>query len=237
MNWIYRIYNKETGKSYIGKTTKGIERINDHFYRYKYEKQSNNNKTLYFAMKKHGIEAFDYEVIYTTENPEELDSKEIEYIELYNSDINKGNGYNMTAGGKGGDTWKCLTPEERAIRITNQSNAQRGKMSKENRTKMSETLKKTRNDPEKSKKNAEVSSARMKLFNKSLQRKVKEVECVETGEKFLSTRIAAEHFHKTTGAMTAAILKQGKCAGFHFKYTGRVQCLAEANKNSTNSIQ
>lgn len=57
-----------------------------------------NQKPLYRAMRKYGVECFRIEVIDTAATAEELGEKERHYISLYNT-ISP-NGYNLTAGGE-----------------------------------------------------------------------------------------------------------------------------------------
>ena len=104
---IYKITNKINGKSYIGQTTQGFDK------RYGYNlKRSTNNKHLKSAINKYGIDNFDickvFDVAY---NQEELDKKEIFWIEYYDC-IN--NGYNKKTGGNGG----CHYGEEARKRMS-----------------------------------------------------------------------------------------------------------------------
>ena len=89
--YIYRIYNKLDNKSYIGKTKRHYSiRINEHF-------RKENNRHLNNAFEKYGKENFDYEILEECKTEEELNSKEIFYIEKY-----KENCYNFRSGGEGG---------------------------------------------------------------------------------------------------------------------------------------
>ncbi len=103
MAYIYKITNLINGKVYIGKTTRNIE---SRFYEHKYTAENigshNSAYPLYQAMRKYGIENFDFEIL---EECDDLiiDDKEKEYIKLYNSYIGfkNCNGYNATLGGDG----------------------------------------------------------------------------------------------------------------------------------------
>lgn len=92
---IYRVKNKITKKVYIGQTVNTIEkRKNDHI------KASETKKGKFHkALKSYGTENFDWEIIDTAKSKEELNKKEIKYIQEYNSIKN---GYNMVEGGTGG---------------------------------------------------------------------------------------------------------------------------------------
>ena len=109
---IYKITNTINNKSYIGQTRNkrgfrgryyhsgnGIERV----YKYhKIQKQNGEyyNEHLLNAMEKYGLDAFDVcEVYDTATSQEELNEKEIYYIDFFDS---YNNGYNMTLGGESG---------------------------------------------------------------------------------------------------------------------------------------
>ena len=87
---IYKWTNKINGKSYIGQTIDEEGRKKDHI-RGKYK--------CYFhdAIKKYGIENFDYEVIERIEESL-LSEREIYWINYYDT---FNNGYNLTLGGEG----------------------------------------------------------------------------------------------------------------------------------------
>lgn len=90
---IYKIQNKVNGKIYIGQTVGTLEhRISQH--------KSNSKKTsvINMAIRKYGWDNFTAEIIDNAENIEELNLKEIYWIEHYKS-ISP-NGYNLEIGGK-----------------------------------------------------------------------------------------------------------------------------------------
>lgn len=87
---IYKWTHKLTGKCYIGQSIQDpnqrrLEHINDSKY---------TTKTYHFhnALRKYGIEAFDWEVIDTAKSLDELNQLEEKYVYEYDS-IN--NGYNI----------------------------------------------------------------------------------------------------------------------------------------------
>ena len=91
MGYIYKITNDINNKVYIGQTSRSIElRFKEHRESYKQGKTP-----LYLAMKKYGIEHFHVEEV---EETEDLNKREIFWIEYYNS---YKNGYNATKGGEG----------------------------------------------------------------------------------------------------------------------------------------
>ena len=96
MAYIYKITNCINGKNYIGKTlsTPG-ERWKEHLRDSK--KEDCSNRPLYKAFQKYGIENFQLSVIEEC-SPEEVNEKEIKWIEIFGSFKY---GYNATLGGDG----------------------------------------------------------------------------------------------------------------------------------------
>lgn len=91
---IYKIVNKLNGKIYIGQTIQPLlKRWNEHCVK------SNGCRFLKNAIQLYGKENFTIEQIDTAETMEELNQKEIYWIDLYNS-TNKLIGYNLDKGGK-----------------------------------------------------------------------------------------------------------------------------------------
>lgn len=91
---IYKITNILNNNSYIGLSTHIEDRWN--YHKSLYNQNREQNKTLYQAFKKYGIENFTFEIIEEC-SPEELSEKEKYYINLYDT---YHNGYNMTTGGE-----------------------------------------------------------------------------------------------------------------------------------------
>lgn len=96
---IYLIKNEINGKCYVGQADNIERRWKEHKRHYKLEKHK--NQLLYKAFNKYGLENFSFNVVEEC-LVEELDDKEIFYIEKFNTYAFKGNsnGYNMTLGGK-----------------------------------------------------------------------------------------------------------------------------------------
>lgn len=87
---IYLITNKINGRYYVGQSVDITRRWRQHK-----EVAYHEHAPLYKAIQKYGIENFDFCVLEEC-SKEELDSKEIQYIEQYNSYFC---GYNQTRGG------------------------------------------------------------------------------------------------------------------------------------------
>lgn len=93
---IYKSTNKITRKIYIGQTTHTLDkRIKSHLKESKME----SNRPFMLSINKHGIDNFEFEIIDSTNNLDELNNKEIYWIDFYNSV--SPNGYNVTGGGQG----------------------------------------------------------------------------------------------------------------------------------------
>ena len=94
---IYIATNTINDKSYIGKSVNFKKRKRDHLRsaKYKYD-----NFVFHKAIRKHGEENFEWNILYTGEELI-LNDKETEYIKIHNSNYISGCGYNMTFGGDG----------------------------------------------------------------------------------------------------------------------------------------
>ena len=127
MGYIYKITNKINGKVYIGQTKKTIEeRFQEHLKKAKIH----TNRYLYDAMNKYGYENFIVSQIEKCPD-NNLDEKEIFWIAFYQSN-NKLYGYNMTAGGGGGNTWiNNPYKKETSKRLSQANKGKKHKMSNE----------------------------------------------------------------------------------------------------------
>lgn len=97
---IYKVSNNANGKSYIGKTEKTIElRRALHLASAK----QNSKFAFHRALNKYGYENFEWTLLDTADNLEDLNQKEKYYISLF--ETFGPNGYNMTAGGEGQSGW------------------------------------------------------------------------------------------------------------------------------------
>lgn len=102
---VYRLVNKKTGLSYIGRTFDLRKRIWQHKASANKVGTKNEGQPIVKAIRELGFEAFDIEILYESkefEDKKELDNllneMEIYFIKKYDS-IN--NGYNRTKGGAG----------------------------------------------------------------------------------------------------------------------------------------
>lgn len=94
MAYIYKIVNDINDKVYVGKTEFSLDkRFHEHCR--DADKRDKEQRPLYAAMKKYGIEHFRIEMIEETDNPVEREIYWIEKFEGYTK------GYNATIGGDG----------------------------------------------------------------------------------------------------------------------------------------
>lgn len=100
---IYKIENLLNKHCYIGQSIDILRRWRQHRSDYKVY-----NTSLYAAFKKYGLENFSFEVIEECK-PEELNDKEIYWIQYYDS---YKNGYNQTTGGSQYSAWIKIDDEQ-----------------------------------------------------------------------------------------------------------------------------
>lgn len=84
---IYKITNKNNGKVYIGQSNNVERRLSEH--------KQKRTQTIDNIINVLGVENFDFEIAEEC-NQDDLDKKEKEYIEKYDS---VSNGYNIQKGG------------------------------------------------------------------------------------------------------------------------------------------
>jgi len=98
---IYKVTNRINGKIYIGKTYDFQKRKREHLY------DIDDNTPFHKALKKYGLDSFEWEIIDSAVSDEELVKKEIYWIQTFNTNIHSknSNGYNVTLGGEGGVSW------------------------------------------------------------------------------------------------------------------------------------
>ncbi len=91
---IYKITNNVNKKIYIGQTIQSLAKRKAVHK----NKSKNGNYYIQRAIRKYGWDNFSWETIHEGSNKKELNTKEIEYINIYESN-NPSKGYNMTKGG------------------------------------------------------------------------------------------------------------------------------------------
>lgn len=102
--FVYLATNKINGKQYVGQTTKTVAvRWSQHLSSAK----AHLDECLFHkAIRKYGEDSFEIETIHKSECLEDLNLKEIEWINKLNTHYLTGIGYNMSSGGKSRSGWK-----------------------------------------------------------------------------------------------------------------------------------
>ena len=205
---IYKSTNKITEKIYIGQTTHTLDkRIKNHIKESKIE----SNRPFMTSIKNYGIGNFVFEIIDSADNLNELNDKEIYWIDFYNSV--SPNGYNVTGGGQGK---KMISTNELSKRISkglqNSEKWQKTKNSEEYKKKFLCRNKGKKFTPEHKKKIWEKNKERILKFNKSTS---KEWIVVDKENNIIRMTGKEEYFEKLgmdTGDVSrmSKILSQGK---------------------------
>lgn len=93
---IYKITNKINGKVYIGQSINIEQRWREHKSRYLSIDEKEYNKPLYNAIRKYGLQNFEFFIIEEC-SQEQLNEKEIYWIDSYEA-LDKNKGYNISRG-------------------------------------------------------------------------------------------------------------------------------------------
>lgn len=96
MGCVYKATNRVNGRSYIGKT---IGTLRNRQYQHKCDAKNRPETYFHNAICRHGLEAFDWSVLYESDDPSKLSEIEMVFIALLNT--KKPNGYNLSDGGEG----------------------------------------------------------------------------------------------------------------------------------------
>lgn len=100
--YIYLITNLINNKKYVGQTINDFSiRFRQHKNTHKYYSCQKTLSPVDRAIGKYGDENFKYEIIYVTDSLEDLNEKEIYYIDYYKTHVSCG-GYNIKYGGDNG---------------------------------------------------------------------------------------------------------------------------------------
>lgn len=131
---IYKITNTVTGKCYVGFSKDAKYRFERHISL----AERGVNRRLYDSMRKHGISNFALEIIATCDTKDEAAQLEKFWISELNSIMP--HGYNMTAGGEGGNTLQGWTEAEKVELYSRQAKTRTGfTHSEETRRKISDS--------------------------------------------------------------------------------------------------
>ena len=137
MYTIYKVKNKINGKAYIGFDSNWPSRKSVHIC----EAITRQNKKypLYRAIRKYGIENFEWKVLYQSNDRDHtLNVIENKMILEHNTHFKDGHGYNMTYGGEGTLGWIPSEETKRKIGLANS----RSTLTEDGRKRKSEFTKK-----------------------------------------------------------------------------------------------
>jgi len=204
---IYKITNVINNKIYIGQTIGSLNnRWNDHC------SAGKNKSAVRNAIKKYGKESFKIEIIYTASSREELNIKEIYYIQQFNSVFP--NGYNLQLGGG------SRNPSDETRR--RMSLASKGRIpsnldklhTEETRLKAAETRKSNKY------KHSEETKRKISNFNRRPRPEFyKPVLCIELSKEFDSISHASKELNLHISGISRACRGVGiRCGGYTFKY-------------------
>lgn len=105
---VYTITNKVNGKKYVGQTSKTLaRRWNNH----KAAARRGASTAIANALRKHGEECFQTEIVFESDNIQEIYRQEQESIKLLNT--RAPNGYNLSDGGESGAFGMKFSQESR----------------------------------------------------------------------------------------------------------------------------
>ncbi len=96
MHYLYRIFHEEKNKNYIGQTKDDKRRWKQH--QYYANKLVKSSQYIHRAMKKYGIDKFEFEIIACCKTQKDANETEKILINQYDS-RNKEKGYNIEMGG------------------------------------------------------------------------------------------------------------------------------------------
>ena len=113
-NCIYCYTNKVNGKKYVGQAVDFLIRHKQHIYSAYNEKHIAYNYYFHRAIRRHGIENFEIEIlIENLQNQEKLNYWECYYIVEFDTLANN-KGYNLASGGSNGNNFAGKSDEELA---------------------------------------------------------------------------------------------------------------------------
>lgn len=214
---IYKITNRVNGKIYIGQTVQELEvRVRKHFSRAKTEIKY--QYPLVNDIRKYGENNFDYEIIEIINKLEQLNEREVYWINHYKSIWP--NGYNVTEGGAGTKGY---------------NHRQEDKL---NMSKLKVNKYEGENNPFYGKKHSEAQIEKWKKerkgrkltdewkINISKTRKRKQIINLDTGEVFESIRHVCRYYGKNPDSGTASSIsnvcnkkpKYKTVLGYRFEY-------------------
>lgn len=183
---LYQAVNKINGNRYVGITAKGLcERRREHWHGAK----RGDGYRFAQALRKHGINSFDFRILVVCSSYEYAQSTEIKAISVFKPE------YNITSGG-GGTLGTKRSSEARAkMRAARLANPNRYWLGKKRSPETIAKIKATKLLAPKRPMNEKERVARVANFAKiDREKKKRAVLCVEDGLQFDSITSAAAHY-------------------------------------------
>ena len=214
---VYKITNTLNGKVYIGQTVRKLKiRMNDH-----YAAANKKRKTaISHAISKYGKTAFAVEQIDQALTKDELDKKEIYWMDFYRSQQKKC-GYNIKDGGSAGRQPKHI---REAVAAKNRGR----KLSPEQVALLKD--RKGEKNPNYKNHFSHTAEAKQKMSEikkgkrlRSASPSAKPIRCLETGQIFLCSMDAAEYFNVSKSQVCNQLKgRRESCKGMHFEFSSHL---------------
>ncbi len=217
---IYRATNRVNGKVYVGQTINTLKRrMSTHRQQAKHSDSSNH---FHNAIKKHGWEAFEVEIIDSADSAEELNYLEIYWIRFYCA-TNPDKGYNTCLGGADRTMSQASRDKQRASMIEGYATGRivapwLGKK------RSPETIKKIIKTKAEKIANGWVSPKKGKRVSKEERDRLVgmvpqyAVKCLETGVEYPSIKEALLATGFQRGSLSRCIRTGGTHHGLHWDY-------------------
>lgn len=119
MGYVYRLFNTKTGLSYIGQTSKTIQK---RYRTHCLNANRGHDTPLSQAIREHGADSFEVIELFENSDPNLLLQAERDYVAMYHTNLSQGgSGYNLTSGGQGtpGFCWSLESRERKKITLAN----------------------------------------------------------------------------------------------------------------------
>lgn len=208
---IYKVTNNVNGKIYIGQTVGTLEgRWARHCC------PSSGCTALHRAINKYGNENFTVEQIDNASTPDELNEKEVYWINHFNSFAP--NGYNLSEGGNGCRGYKHSEETKRLL-----SEMKKGKAGTPHTDEWKKAMSERQKGGSHPHKGHPLSEEQKRFLSDSHKgkpnpKKYKRVFCVDLGVIYESVQSASKVVGKSTTAIINSIKRGNRCCGMRWEY-------------------